>query len=209
MLVLLRVADLVPQLGTLAGNCLEHFFHDFIPSGCKKYKLKCLRADSSNSSGAHMPRFPKTECSTFTYVTLEEIGGFQWGVYYKPKHPNQASFDSFMIIGSDLVIFQITFSRKHPIKIQGLAKLLARVRVYQIRNSFLVFVVPENHFQYFKREQSLLDVDGKLAKKLPDEVRSLRQYVLGIGEEEILESYRFQSLEVASAYNAKKSLESS
>ena len=58
------------------------------------------------------------------------------------------------------------------------------------RRVFLIFIVPTDHFNAFRTEQPYHNREGRVAKELAADIRSVKQCVLAIEDEEVRRRYR-------------------
>jgi hypothetical protein len=88
--------------------------------------------------------------------------------------PNFPSID--MIISPDS-LFQITISRRHPVKQEPLRQILEKLPVEE--GIVLYTVVPDEIFDSFPFQQYHNDL-GKVSRMVPESVQKLEQWVLGV-----------------------------
>jgi hypothetical protein len=103
---------------------------------------------------------------------------------YQPKISNLESGDAFCVIeckGDDgimvlaLLVFQFTVGEHHPIKVNGLVKILKAFKNLVIAKKLFIFVTPD--VGKLKDVQRFHTKENLVAQKIPEGVRSFEQFL--------------------------------
>jgi hypothetical protein len=108
--------------------------------------------------------FPQIVSNISTLSTLTK------GIYYQPEAQNQASFDSFSVIGNSVFAYQLTNAEKHPVKAYGLIQLhelIDRCFSGEVFQYHLVFVCPAGKVNTNQFKWQNIDLQGS---SMPDSV---------------------------------------
>jgi hypothetical protein len=105
---------------------------------------------------------------------LSELTGSDYGV---PNTQNFAAVDS---VAFPNLAFSMTISHIHPTVSTGLRKLMAKMAEGNNKLEYLVFVVPNNMARDFKKQKYWNTAKKQYLQRLPAEIQSLKQAVLGV-----------------------------
>lgn len=157
----IKSSEGIGDIAVFRGNLYEPMCHSIIMRG-RTFRLREL--GSSNSPKVHtLPR-----CSRMCYFqTLDEVLGFDDGVYLKPESRTHGAVDA--LIQPDILL-QVTLSEVHPIS--GRWFLRAVQALKSSSKARLLFVVPEESFLSFKRQRIVN------AKKSPNPISEADMTIL-------------------------------
>jgi hypothetical protein len=149
--VLMMWLDGSDKGSSFAGFLFEQFVHERLLDG-GQFEMRSL----SNSSRS-MIDINQTigQYSRFkTNFLLDNI--FKY-VYQIPEVPNYPSIDSFMITENAVLMFQITMSESHPVKLSGLVILLDSLGQLDDNQenpllAQLIFVVPKGMGENYRKQ---------------------------------------------------------
>lgn len=113
-----------------------------------------------------------------------KAGELEANCLYQPRITNLESADAFCVISegegpATLIVLQVTVGKTHPIKVNGLKKI---VRAYPLTiqralgKTLLVFVIPVNGA--LQGPQPLHTKGGTVAVSVPSEAQGFQQYVV-------------------------------
>jgi hypothetical protein len=161
--------------GTL-GKVFECYVrHLFFKGG--GVKLRKRRLDGARNKGKESRRWftiPKNlEHKPFNGMADFSIPEGDTRTIWTPG-PNFPSVDMILTPNS---LFQITISKDHPVKQEPLRKIVEKLPAKQ--NISLYFVVPEEIFKDVSL-QNYHNGEGKVSQKLPECLKTLEQWVLGV-----------------------------
>jgi DNA polymerase III delta prime subunit len=105
---------------------------------------------------------------------LSELTGSDYGV---PNTQNFAAVDS---VAFPNLAFSMTISHIHPTVSTGLRKLMAKMAEGNNKLEYLVFVVPNHMARDFKKQKYWNTAKKQYLQRLPAEIQSLKQAVLGV-----------------------------
>ena len=178
----------VSAYGSLASHTFEEIGHAVLSSGNVKNGFS-VRSLESDDAALDLSKIASERSAVFTYSKLKDINPAREGIYYRPWAKNQASFDSFTILETNLLIFQCCLgNRDHPVVDTGL-RALQKELDWQ-KEVCLIFVVPHQNYEGF-RKQKLREPKGKGREArtgVISEIESktfitgLKQYVLAVEE---------------------------
>ena len=178
----------VSAYGSLASHTFEEIGHAVLSSGNVKNDFS-VRSLESDDATLDLSKLASERSAVFTYSKLKDINPAREGIYYRPWAKNQASFDSFTLLETNLLIFQCCLgNRDHPVVATGL-KALQKELDWK-KQACLIFVVPHHNYDGFGK-QKLRELKGKGRKASTDTISeiesksfitSLKQYVLAIEE---------------------------
>ncbi|CAI2193055.1 6954_t:CDS:2, partial [Funneliformis geosporum] len=159
-----------PMVAGFRGNLFEDLAHIELQRG-GIFRVRCL----NNNSEVSERHIKELECNWF--MKLKEA---RKEYYNRPKSKTFASIDAFSLDNNTLVLYQITVSTKHDIKVKGLDDLKRFLGWgNNINNIHLYFVVPPNIFEEFplQRYKTVKDQDSQ---KIPIWIKNIPQYALEI-----------------------------
>lgn len=178
----------VSAYGSLASHTFEEIGHAVLSSGNVKngFSVRSLEGDDATLD---LSKLASERSAVFTFTKLKDIKPAREGIYYRPWAKNQASFDSFTLLETNLLIFQCCLgNRDHPVVATGLRAL--QKELDWKKQACLIFVVPHHNYEGFGK-QKLRELKGKGRKASTDTISeteskffttSLKQYVLAIEE---------------------------
>lgn len=147
------------------------------PAGLLFEKL-CLHSDPINGV-QYIQKLPLAESSSTLTLNIPErklydnIGtdlDTEVNVLYIPNQKNFESADAFYLSSSnELIVLQLTVGVNHPVKMNGLNRIVELFAGKSILSYHLVFVVPVNGQLISK--QSILTSDNKVAKVKTSQVQ--------------------------------------
>ncbi|KAG0237211.1 hypothetical protein BGW42_001478 [Actinomortierella wolfii] len=176
------------------GIMFEAYVLRIFREGGYTFEIKDL-SDGTISS-LSLPANPETK-------HFNTIPSVQEGTLCIPKISNYACVD---MLPAHKLLFQITVSKDHPIKGPPLSKLLDRlIEAQWISTSdepWLIFVVPSEVYADFKIQHYVSSSDEKVYKRLPAELKRVRQYVLKIDLESAVAG-RSPGLQIPMRQNAE------
>ena len=141
---------------SIAGHMFESFLHRHLPLHiADRSATVCLEKTAST-----LPAISNAEYDTVFFKDMP--ASLTPGTYYRPSAANFACVDSFVVHTSgDVVAFQHTVGKEHPIKAERLAALMKLLSfAFNGTNKFhLVFVVPSTSPESIIARQTLSKID--------------------------------------------------
>ena len=131
--------------GSLRGQCFEDLAHTFVAKGL----LTSIRA-LSEEGRLVLPKSSATHAFLPSSEHLSDLAKRE-GEYLYPSIPNFESVDSFARVKDTLFMFQITVSASHPVKANGLEKVIKQFGE-GCTTSNLIFVVPKGTEDTFRTQ---------------------------------------------------------
>ncbi|KJE95746.1 hypothetical protein CAOG_009960 [Capsaspora owczarzaki ATCC 30864] len=156
-----------PEHASLRGQLFEEY-----ASNCLQTGGTFPRRHLETGVGDELQLRPLT-CINFRQLT--EIDLSIPDRYYSPTNRNLAAVDAII---SPNVFLQMTVSRSHPVKSEGLRLAISRMP-QQAGPAVLYFVVPSDIYPTFPR-RTHLGVDGRVLETRPAEVDAAQQFALCI-----------------------------
>jgi hypothetical protein len=98
------------------------------------------------------------------------------GQYYRPKQRTFASIDALARVGGVLLLFQITVSEQHPVKVKGLERVLEMDLAKGCSSVHLVFVLPCFSPDMVGKQPYIGLQPGRVLTKVPAGVASIQQW---------------------------------
>ncbi|CAG8466148.1 7874_t:CDS:2 [Funneliformis mosseae] len=156
----------------LLGSTFGQFSHRILQNG-GNFRVRLLDHASTTSTSFYinMPRQDKK----LMFSTIDTI---EYSKYYQPMNQNFESIDA--IVAPDK-LFQITIAKNHPIKLNGLKKLIDKLGGKSgMGDIFFYFVLPKNLYMNY-RTQPFYTSKKTVAKAKPHWVKDrVKQYALEI-----------------------------
>jgi hypothetical protein len=167
-------SDIPSVAASLRGWILERIVHDILPNG-GTFRVRKLSDNKEEER-----KFPQMNCKVFS--TLEEVGiaSLPSSQYLRPKSKTFEAADALCPPNS---VFQVTVSKSHPVKANGLKKILNEFQkhknwTHDTRVNFY-FVVPPDVYKYYTREQTYNTAKGtKVVDSNLRQFKNVDQYVL-------------------------------
>ena len=166
-----RREDTPSEAASLRGWILETIVHIELPKG-GTYHVRKLADHDSKEEERNLPTMKHT-----VFGKLDEVDFFYLPslIYLQPK---SKTFEAADALCSPNSIFQVTVSTSHPIKANGLRKIINELQKQKgwtsdTRVNYF-FVVPPDVYKSFNREQKYTAKNTKD----PDEFDNVDQYVL-------------------------------
>ena len=166
--------DTPSEAASLRGWILERIVHDNFPKGGTFH----VRKLSDNKEEKR--EFPQMSCTIFDKLENVDLPNLPSLVYLRPKSRILEAADAFCPPNS---VFQITVGKSHPIKVNGLKKILEELRKHKdwtrhTRINFY-FVVPPDVYKCFNREQQYHTAkDAEITDSTRRQFVKVDQYVL-------------------------------
>ncbi|CAG8553386.1 10183_t:CDS:2 [Funneliformis caledonium] len=132
-----------PETASFRGHLFEDYSHRKLSKG-GSFKVRCLK-ENDDSDIIKITEKIITERKNNFYTTLEDI---RKDFYNRPRSKSNISIDSFVYEDDNaLVLYQITISTNHGIKVQGLREI--RNTLGSHKAIYLYFVVPSMIFKNY------------------------------------------------------------
>jgi hypothetical protein len=151
----------------LLGTCFEQVAHRVLREGGTFYlrslddsKIYNLKLDQQNE--------------ILMFSAIDQIEDKK---YYQPESKNFPSIDAII---APYVLFQMTISMTHPVKMIGLKKLYECKKLSQDKQIAFIFVVPAQLYDNYPK-QDFATTTGGVAQMIPDWIKTrVKQYALKI-----------------------------
>jgi hypothetical protein len=131
-----------------AGCLFEHAAHFVIRRGLT-LAIAPLSSDSKTEDSIPVPTVGDNEKSRYFFLDIREKSGSQkvhkdcLGLYMTPISKSEASIDALFISQAyTTYLFQMTVSKHHPIKFQGLDTVVSKLPAKAQKDIRFVFVIP-------------------------------------------------------------------
>ena len=141
-------SDIPSVAASLRGWILERIVHDILPGG-GTFRVRKLSDNKEEER-----EFPQMNCTVFSALEKVGIASLPSLQYLRPKSKTFEAADALCPPNS---IFQVTVSKSHPIKANGLKKILEELQKHKdwtcdTRVNFY-FVVPPDVYKHYTCEQ--------------------------------------------------------
>jgi hypothetical protein len=150
----------VGVLGSYRGHVFEAMAHNVLSAG-GTFRIRPL-------DGGKVVDLELSKRKQQTFKKFDNVIGDD---YFRPTSKSFACIDSLIL---SWAFFQMTISDSHPIKMQKMTDIVNNFGLMP-----LYFVVPSSIFDSFTM-QNLCTSSGKIAQKIPNELKNLKQCVLSI-----------------------------
>lgn len=159
--------------GSARGDCFEDICHMYIP----KQGLDSARSLSGGSQMTlRVPHFTHAHVFVPRLESFRDLAG-RSDTYFQPSIRSLEAIDSFAKVGQELYMFQMTVRGSHPVKANGLEKVIEEFGT-GCTTFHLVFVVPAGAERQFS-EQKYLTLKMEEITVIPASVRKVKQWVFG------------------------------
>ena len=153
-----------PSFGAVRGIMFEQVAHRSLIAG-DRFQVRI----GTRTTDVKYKKHPVGRCKP-------DLKDWQSGVYYWPISKTTQSIDSFRVRGDVLIMFQMTVSETHGVRLQGVLDVLKRFP--NVTQHVLYFVVPHDRFADFKLTSGYLKPNGTLYKVLPTEHKETLETLL-------------------------------
>ncbi len=168
----LRTSSNMPSVATLRGYLFEPYVHKTILKG-KGFQYRVLDEE------AEAP-FVLGPMEEKLFDCLRDLPSVEPQKYYRPTVNNLPAGDAFCVVDDALVMFQITVSLKHPVKMQGFTSIYeVASKTCDVQRCVLAFLVPPDNFRTF-RAQPFHTVNNTVALCTPPHITSCTQWAVSI-----------------------------
>eukprot|EP00953_Heterococcus_sp_UTEX-ZZ885_P008874 5265-Heterococcus_DN1.PRE.26 len=173
----MRASVNIPSLAGIRGILFEPYVHNLMKSG-GTFSSRLL-TDDTNSNTTEILQWTFACHGEVRFDRLKSILTVETEQYYCPTVTNLAAADAFVVLGDELVIFQVTVSLQHPVRMKDITDIFECVQNsgVQIQQCTLVFLVPTSSFHEFKAQQ-FHTVNGTVARNTPQHISSCQQWVV-------------------------------
>ena len=159
---------------SLRGWILERIVHDILPRGGTFH----VRKLSDNKEEER--EFPPMNCTVFNTLEKAGIASLPSLEYLRPK---SKTFEAACALCPPNSVFQVTVSKSHPIKVNGLKKILKEFQKHKDwthdTHVNFYFVVPPDVYKYYTCEQKYHTAkDAEEADSTQCQFMTVDQYVL-------------------------------
>jgi len=167
----IKIASEDPLMGSLRGHLWESLVHAYLPRG-GTFRVRVLQQDGKGPEFVfNFKQSQSINLKNIDDANLYPPTGKSW---LRPIIPTFESVDAIL---PGCGTFQITVSKRHGIKQQGLSIVLGKLQ-HHPDNYNLYFVLPPEIYQTFVKPQPYKTLDNKNSQAIPTNVQKVVQYAL-------------------------------
>jgi hypothetical protein len=176
--LLLSAARLSPNANSLLGHFFEPYAHEKIAAGELTGCVQLLTGDETRTTrGPTLAKIGSGSVELFDWSTTIRQGRvFRKGQYYRPKQHMPESINALARVGDRLLLFQISVSEQHPVKVEGLERMLALDLAKGCRSVHLVFVLPCILPGMAGKQPYISSQTGRALATVPTDISSIKQW---------------------------------
>jgi hypothetical protein len=176
--LLVSAAELSPEANSLLGHFFESYAHERIAAGAVTACVQLL-------ADGEAPAVHRLTLARMGNGTVELFDGnqtkspgaaLQSNQYYRPKQRNFESIDALARVDDQLLVFQITVSERHPVKVKGLQRVLEMDLARGCRSVHLVFVLPCYSPDLVGKQLYIGSRPGRALTNVPADIASIKQW---------------------------------